>query len=124
MTDDRTTSARNSGLMILQLAISAALIAAIGGLIYIANVNRQANPAVPAHAVMTGKLQVSYMLITSKTATSEDASGSTIDATRVEYFSAYVLVTTESGATVLWAIDRLKKFEVVRVESDTIRKSK
>jgi len=69
----------------------------------------------PSSSVITGELQVSYMLITSKTASSEEASGGTINASQVEYFPNYVLVTTDHGTTHLWSIDRLKKFEVMRM---------
>ncbi|MEI8019186.1 MAG: hypothetical protein WCH39_13365 [Schlesneria sp.] len=63
-------------------------------------------------ADVTGKLTVSYNVITSKTANTEESSGSTLNATRVQYFPSYVLVTTTSGVTYLWAIERLKKLEV------------
>ena len=44
--------------------------------------------------------------------------GSTIEATRVQYFPSYVLVTTTSGVTYLWAIEKIKKLEVsLRSES-------
>jgi hypothetical protein len=124
MTDDRTAAARSSSVMFPQLALSVALIAAVGGLIYMANVDRQSEVAALSHTVITGELQVSYMLITSKTASSEQAIGSTISASRVQYCPAYVLVTTENDMTVLWAVDRLKKLEVTRIEPDTTRQSK
>ncbi len=113
MTGELTDATRDSRSTLPLIALSIALIAAIVGLIYTANVER---PSVaPSHAVVTGDLQVSYMLITSKTANSEESSGSTINASRVEYFPTYVLVTTRSDVTVLWTIDRLKKLEVSRV---------
>ena len=124
MTNDATNAAKNLASMLLQLALSVALIVTIGGLIYTANLQRHTDSAVPTDAVITGQLQVSYMLITSKTATSEEASGSTIAASRVQYFPAYVLVTTKNDVTVLWAVDRLKKLEVTRIEAETTGQSK
>lgn len=124
MTNDATNAAKNSVSMLLQLTLSVALIVTIGGLIYTANMQLHTDSAVPTHAVITGQLQVSYMLITSKTSTSEQARGSTIAASRVQYFPAYVLVTTKNDVTVLWAVDRLKKLEVTRIPADTTGQSK
>ena len=117
MIDDATITAKNSGSILLQLTLSVALIVTIGGLVYIASQRHQGEPTLQANAVVTGQLQVSYMLITSKTESTEEASGSTIDASRVQYFPGYVLVTTKNDATMLWSIDRLKKFEVTRIEA-------
>ena len=120
MTNDAANAANNTASMLLQLTLSVALIVTIGGLIYTANLQRHTDSAVPAHAVITGQLQVSYMLITSET----QAEGSTIGASRVQYFPAYVLVTTKSDVTFLWAVDRLKKLEVTRIEAATTGQSK
>lgn len=65
-----------------------------------------------ATASITGKLKVTYDLITHKTATTETSGGGTIAATRVEFFPNYVLVTDADAATMLWPIDRLKRLEV------------
>lgn len=124
MTDDASDTANNPGLMLLQLSVCVALILAIGGLAYTANSGRPTDAVASTHADITGQLQVSYMLVTSKTASSESTSGSTISASRVQFFPGYVLVTTESDLTVLWAVDRLKKLEVARIESGTPRQDK
>ena len=100
------------------IALCFALVTAVIGLAYTATAKQ------PSSGVMTGNLEVSYMLITSKTATSEEASGTTIDASRVEYFPTYVLMTTRNDVTVLWPIDRLKKLEVSRVDTAKAAQSK
>lgn len=71
---------------------------------------KSAPPA--AAAVITGDLEVDYNLITLKTASTEEASGGSIDAVRVEYFPNYVLVTSTEQITMLWPVDRLKRFQV------------
>ncbi len=100
------------------IAMCLALTVAVIGLAYAATVKE------PSPNVMTGKFDVSYMLITSKTPSSEEASGATISASRVEYFPSYVLVTTQNDVTVLWPIDRLKKLEVSRVDTGKAAQSK
>ncbi len=65
-----------------------------------------------ATASITGTLEVTYDLITTKTPSTESSGGGTIAATRVEYFPNYVLVTDAKETTMLWPIDRLKRFEV------------
>lgn len=121
MIADSTNAARPSYVKLAPLALSVALIVAIAGLVYTAAARRQTDFANPAHAVITGKLRVSYMLVTSKSASTEESSGSTIDASRVQYFPGYVLVTTTNDATVLWAVDRLKMLEVTEIATDAFR---
>ena len=100
------------------VSLSVALITAIGGLIYISGNSHRFAAQSAGTADVTGKLVVSYNIITSKTANTEESMGSTIDATRVQYFPSYVLVTTTSGVTYLWAIENIKKLEVsLRPES-------
>lgn len=100
------------------IAMCFALTVAVIGLAYDATVKE------PSPNVMTGKLDVSYMLITSKTPSSEEASGATISASRVEYFPSYVLVTTQNDVTILWPTDRLKKLEVSRIDIGKAAQSK
>lgn len=111
MNDEPVAAKTESPSRLALIALCFALAIAVIGLAYTATVKQ------PSNRVITGNLSVSYMLITSKTATSEEASGSTIDASSVEYFPTYVLVTTRDEATVLWQIDRLKKLEVLRVDA-------
>lgn len=111
MTDELNVAAKGPHSKLALIALCIALVTAIVCLAFTANEKR------PSNIVITGNLQVSYMLITSKTATSEEASGSTIAASRIEYFPNYVLVTTAGGVTRLWAIERLKKFEVSHAPS-------
>jgi hypothetical protein len=101
------------------VSMSVALIAAIGGLIYTSGNNHRFAAQSAGTADVTGKLTVSYNIITSKTANTEESMGSTIEATRVQYFPSYVLVTTTSGVTYLWAIERIKKLEVSHVPAPT-----
>ncbi len=121
MTADSTNETWNSYAMSTSLALAFALTIAIAGQVYNANARPQPDTAIPAYPAVTGKLRVSYMLTTSRTAASEEAIGSRIDASRVQYFPEYVLVTTTNGATVLWAVDRLKSLEVTRIETDASR---
>lgn len=121
MIADSTKQTWNSYVFSTSLALSVALIVAIAGLVYNANAQTPSDSANPEYPTVNGKLRVSYMLITAKTAASEEAIGSQIDASRVQYFPEYVLVTTTNGATVLWAVDRLKSLEVTRVETQASR---
>ncbi len=108
MVDETPIAPKNSATLICVVSLSAALIAAIGGLVYTSsNSNRSA-----ASTDVTGKLTVSFNLITSKTANTEESTVLSFNATRVQYFPSYVLVTTTSGVTYLWAVERIKKFEV------------
>ena len=118
MNDEPVAAKTDSPSRLALIALCFALAIAVIGLAYTATVKQPSNP------VITGNLSVSYMLITSKTATSEEASGSTIDASSVEYFPTYVLVTTRDEATVLWQIDRLKKLEVLHVDTAMAAQSK
>lgn len=121
MIADPTKETWNPFAMSTSLALAVALIIAVAGHVYNAQAQTQPDSAIPAYPTVTGQLRISYMLITSKTATSEEASGSQIDASRVQYFPEYVLVTTTNGATVLWAVDRLKSLEVTRVQTEAAR---
>jgi hypothetical protein len=116
MADDETYAARKSNSLFLQHAISTALIVTIGGLIYTANSGSGTESAAQQRAVITGELEVSYMM--------HERSGSIINASRVEYFPAYVLVTTQDDVTVLLAVDRLIGFKATRIGADTARRSK
>lgn len=111
MADEPNVATRNMYCKFALVILCVSLAVAIVCLAYVATTNR------PSSTVITGKLQVAYMLITLKTASSEEASGSTISASQVEYFPNYVLVTTADGTTFLWPIERLKKFEVTRASS-------
>ena len=111
MADERNVLTREMHSKLALVTLCVAFVVAVVCLAYIANTKRQSS------TVITGNLQVAYMLITSKTATSEEASGSTINASQVEYFPNYVLVTTADGTTHLWPIERLKKLEVSRSAS-------
>ena len=108
MVDETFSPSNNRGSSTAVVSLSVALIAAIGGLVYTTSINHLS--AAPTD--VTGKLTVSYNVITSKTASTEESMGSTIEATRVQYFPSYVLVTTTSGVTYLWAVERIKKLEV------------
>ena len=119
MTNDEPVAAKTESPSRLALyALCFALAIAVIALSYTATVKQ------PSNRVIMGNLSVSYMLISLKTATSEEASGSTIDASSVEYFPTYVLVTTRDEATVLWPIDRLKKLEVLRIDAAKAAQSK
>jgi len=118
MADDATNAAKNSASMLIQLTLSVALIMTIGGLIYTVNLQSHTDSAVPIHTVVTGQLQVSYMLKTSKTTPAGAVLGETIAASRVQYFPGYVLVATKNDVTILWTVDRLEKLEVTRSEVD------
>ena len=111
MNDEPVAAKAESSSRPALIALCFAFAVAVIGLAYTATVKQASN------RVLTGNLSVSYMLITSKTATSEETSGSTINASTVEYCPTYVLVTTRDEATVLWQIDRLKKLEVLRVDA-------
>jgi hypothetical protein len=110
MADAPQVIANESASKHLLTALCAALVTAVVCLAYSANVER------PQNSVITGNLNVSYMLITLKTDSTEQSSGSTISATRVEFFPNYVLVTG-NDVTRLWPIDRLKKLDVSVVSS-------
>ena len=108
MADETLSPSNTCGSSISVTSLSVALIAAIGGLVYTSS-----NAAKRSESNdVTGKLTVSYNIITSKTASTEESMGSTIEATRVQYFPSYVLVTTTSGVTYLWGIEQIKKLEV------------
>ena len=112
MVDESLNRSSNYGSTTSVVSLSVALIAAVGGLIYTSAINHRIVTQSAGTADVNGKLSVSYNVITSKTANTEESSGSTINATRVQYFPSYVLVTTENGVTYLWAIERIKKLEV------------
>lgn len=103
---------------IVLIALCLTLAIAVIGLVYVATEKQ------PSTRIITGNLAVSYMLITSKTAASEAASGGTIEASSVEYFPTYVLVTTRDQLTILWQIDRLKKLEVLRTDTANAAQSR
>ena len=118
MVDESLNASRCCQSSISVVSLSVALIATIGGLIYTPGNNHRFTAHSAGTADVTGKLTVSYNIITSKTANAEESMGSTIEATRVQYFPSYVLVTTTSGVTYLWAIEKIKKLEVsLRSES-------
>lgn len=102
--------------MFLQYALATALLAAIGGLVYVASLRNTINTLLHSNQALTGRLEVSYNLILSKTANSEESIETTLEASRVEYFPNYVLVTGPGEKTYLWPTDRLKKFEVTRLK--------
>ena len=112
MADETLHSSTNCGSSTSVVSLSAALIVAIGALAYTSVIKHGYAPPGAGFADVTGKLTVSYNVITSKTANSEESMGSTIEATRVQYFPSYVLVTTTNGVTYLWSIERIKKLEV------------
>ena len=103
------------------VSLSVALIAAIGGLIYTSAISHRFSAQSPGAIDVTGKLSVSYNVITSKTTNSEESIGSTVNATRVQYFPNYV--TTTSGVTYLWAVERIKKLEVTRATESSSQQS-
>ncbi len=105
------------------VSLSVALIAAIGGLIYTSAISHRFSAQSPGAIDVTGKLSVSYNVITSKTTNSEESIGSTVNATRVQYFPNYVLVTTTSGVTYLWAVERIKKLEVTQATESSSQQS-
>jgi hypothetical protein len=112
MADETLHSSTNCGLLTSVVSLSAALIVAIGALAYTCVINHGYAAQGAGSADVTGKLTVSYNVIISKTANTEESMGSTMEATRVQYFPNYVLVTTTNGVTHLWAVERIKKLEV------------
>ncbi|MEZ6058437.1 MAG: hypothetical protein R3C01_17185 [Planctomycetaceae bacterium] len=114
MNEAQAVAPRTSSVGWLPLAMSAALIVGVGWLAYLESFGRRPPQGNSAMKVIEGDLLVEYMLITSKTASSESSSGLTLPATRVEYFPNYVLVTNSKDVTILWSLDRLKTFEVSR----------
>ena len=114
MADELTIAQKKSQLTLSLLAFAVALLAAIAGLTYITLAYRTSGLA--AGNVMTGNLKVTLKLITEKTATTEAWSGNTLDASRVEYYPTYVLVTA-NGVTHLLPIERLKQFDVSHTAS-------
>ncbi len=115
MTYDETNAGRYSPLFFLQATLCLALLMTIGGLIYASNTRPEAETAVAStssftNAVITGSLRVSYTLIDSSGTTSSE-----FEASRVEYFPTYVLVTQlNDTVTTLWSLDRLAKLDVTR----------
>ncbi len=103
--------------MFLQYALATALLAAIGGLVYVASLRNTINTLLHSNQALTGQLEVSYNLILSKTANSEESIEATLEASRVKCFPNYVLVTGTGEKTYLWPTDRLKKFEVTRLKT-------
>ncbi len=112
MTNEILSPTKGCGLSTSIVALSVALVVAVGGLVYTSGINRHFALQSAGSTDVTGKLTVSYNVIVSKTASTEESMGSTIEATRVQYFPSYVLVTTTNGVTYLWAIERIKKLEV------------
>ena len=119
MVDETLKAHPNCGSSTAILSLSVALIAAISGLVYTTMINHHFATLSAGSAEVTGKLTVSYNVIVSKTANTEESMGSTVNATRVQYFPSYVLVTTTSGVTYLWAIERIKKMEVSHASAPT-----
>ncbi len=118
MADETSSPAKSCGLSTSIVSLAVALVAAVGGLVYTSVINHHFALQSAGSTDVTGKLTVSYNVIVSKTASTEESMGSTIDATRVQYFPSYVLVTTTNGVTYLWAIEKIKKLEVsLRSES-------
>ena len=115
MTDDVNRAGRNSPLFFLQATLCFALIMAIGGMIYTSSQRPEAmtvgaDTASSANAVIAGSLRVSYTLIDSSGTTSSE-----FEASRVEYFPTYVLITQLNDKVItLWSIDRLAKLNVTR----------
>ena len=117
MNDEMINKDKASIQLFLQYALVTALLAAIGGLVYVASLRNTINTLLHSNQVLTGQLEVSYNLILSKTANSEESIETTLEASRVEYFPNYVLVTGPGEKTYLWTTDRLKKFEVTRLKT-------
>lgn len=115
MTDDVNSAGRNSPLFLLQASLCFALIMTIGGLIYTSSQRPEAmtvsaDTSSSANAVIAGSLRVSYTLINSSGTTSSE-----FEASRVEYFPTYVLITQLSDKVItLWPVDRLAKLDVTR----------
>lgn len=116
MNEEIISKDKASKQMFLQYALATALLAAIGGLVYVASLRNTINTLLHSNQALTGRLEVSYNLILSKTANSEESIETTLEASRVEYFPNYVLVTGPGEKTYLWPTDRLKKFEVTRTK--------
>lgn len=119
MNDEMTNKDKAPKHLFLQYALATALLAAIGGLVYVASLRNAINTLLNSNQVLTGHLEVSYNLLLSKTANSEESIEATLEASRVEYFPNYVLVTGPEEKTYLWPTDRLKKFEVTRAKPQT-----
>lgn len=117
MNDEIINKDKASKHLFLQYALATALLAAIGGLVYVASLRNTVYTLLHSNQALTGHLEVSYNLILSKTATSEESIEATLEASRVEYFPNYVLVTGPGEKTYLWPTDRLKKFEVTRLKT-------
>lgn len=112
MVDETLSPSKGCGLSTSVVALSVALIAVVGGLVYASGINHHFALQSAGSTDVTGKLTVSFDVIISKTANTEESMGSSIEATRVQYFPSYVLVTATNGVTYLWAIERIKKLEV------------
>ena len=118
MSDEQNQHYTSATQVLLQAALCLALLGAVGGLVFELLAKNSPVPSAASESAteIVGKLEVTYMVITRKTATSEDAGGGTIEASRVQYFPNYVLVTRKDDVTILWAVDKLKKLEVKRMD--------
>ncbi len=108
MADEPHDVAKESAWNLPLIALCVALVTAVVCLAYSAIAQR------PRNSVMTGNLNVTYMLINEPQ--TNLVFEKTINATRVEYFPNYVLVTA-NDVTHLWPLDRLKEFDVSTVSS-------